>query len=49
MFTYSNGDSYLGDFKENKEQGSGIFTFANGQKEKRVYNNGAVTNRAKLN
>jgi hypothetical protein len=49
VFTYSNGDSYLGEFKENMEQGSGIYTYANGQKEKRVYNNGVVTNRAKLN
>ena len=32
MYTYSNGDKYVGEYKDDKEHGQGTFTWSNGDK-----------------
>ena len=39
-FTYSNGDIYEGELKDNKMHGQGTFTYAHGDKYEGGYNYG---------
>ena len=36
-YTYSNGDKYVGEYKDGKRHGQGTYTFANGYKENGYY------------
>lgn len=40
--TYSNGDIYVGEFKNGKEHGAGILTFENGNVFKGTFENGKM-------
>ena len=46
---YDNGDKYIGEFKEGKKTGQGIFTWANGDKYIGEYLNDKMNNSDNLN
>jgi hypothetical protein len=48
-YTFANGDKYIGEFKDNMYNGSGILTTANGERKEGIWENDKFIREAKVN